>query len=109
MSTAKVKYGYFPSPGTLIAMCKREAARRTEEKVHYPRGLTRYEARKEKGSWPKGVRTMHCANCGQWHLRYRERIRKPKRSAFTNTNVVLWATLARWKNNLKFARNVDHE
>jgi hypothetical protein len=29
-------------------------------------------------------------------------------NTWTNTQVVLWKTLARWKNNLKFARNVDH-
>ena len=29
-------------------------------------------------------------------------------NSWQNTNVVLWKTLARWKNNLKFARNVDH-
>jgi hypothetical protein len=29
-------------------------------------------------------------------------------NTFVNTQVVLWKTLARWKNNLKFARNVDH-
>src|SRR5215469_4212172 len=29
-------------------------------------------------------------------------------NTWQNTQVVLWKTLARWKNNLKFARNVDH-
>jgi hypothetical protein len=29
-------------------------------------------------------------------------------NTWSNTSVVLWKTLARWKNNLKFARNVDH-
>jgi hypothetical protein len=107
MSTAKVpakrvKYGYFPSSRTLVLMCKHDTARRADEKLDYPRGLTCYEARTEKRLWRKGVRTMHCPICGQWHLRYRDRIGKP-RGIFVDTSIVLWKTLARWKNNLKFA------
>lgn len=29
-------------------------------------------------------------------------------NTFANTQATLWKTLSRWKNNLKFARNIDH-